>query len=87
MELLSLQKKSILIPTPGQTEQEYLGARLAEKNMALVYKQEAFDLQKALSEASAFALHFPLNTMNNLLDMAIDNFLQTHVHKTAASAS
>jgi hypothetical protein len=28
MELLSLQKKSILIPTPGQTEQEYLAKKL-----------------------------------------------------------
>lgn len=78
MDAFSLQKKCILIPTPGQTEQEYLSKRLAEKNMALVYEQDDFNLEKALSKASTFTFHFPLNTMNNLMEMAIDNFLLTH---------
>ena len=32
MEILSLQKKSVLIPTPGQTEQEYLALHLSKQN-------------------------------------------------------
>lgn len=31
MELLALQKKALLIPTPGQTEQEYLAVHLQEQ--------------------------------------------------------
>jgi hypothetical protein len=31
MELISLNRSALLIPTPGQTEQEYLAAVLSEK--------------------------------------------------------
>ena len=43
MELLSLQKRSILIPTPGQTEQEYLAERLHEQRACFTVSQELFD--------------------------------------------
>jgi len=33
MDLVKLQKKAILIPTPGQTEQEYLAAHLLKQKM------------------------------------------------------
>jgi predicted glycosyltransferase len=33
MDLVKLQKKAVLIPTPGQTEQEYLAQWLEEKNL------------------------------------------------------
>lgn len=78
MDAFTLQKKCILIPTPGQTEQEYLGKRLGQQRMALVYPQHAFQLQEALQEAEGFAFHFPLNSMNDLLGLAVDAFLQTH---------
>ena len=81
MDAFTLQKKCIFIPTPGQTEQEYLGKRLAEKKMALLYKQDDFDLEKALSEAGNFDFHFPLNSMNNLLEMAVDNFIASNLKK------
>ena len=44
MELLPLHKKMILIPTPGQTEQEYLAASLAHRQMAVIMDQSTFDL-------------------------------------------
>jgi uncharacterized protein (TIGR00661 family) len=50
MEVLSLQKKSILIPTPGQTEQEYLASHLSKQNWTYAFDQEedfAFHLDKA----------------------------------------
>jgi uncharacterized protein (TIGR00661 family) len=50
MEILSLQKKSILIPTPGQTEQEYLATHLSNQNWAYTFDQEedfAFHFNKA----------------------------------------
>jgi UDP:flavonoid glycosyltransferase YjiC (YdhE family) len=41
MDLLSLHKTAILVPTPGQTEQEYLAKYLAEKGLFKnVYQQE-----------------------------------------------
>ncbi|CAN5607913.1 glycosyltransferase [soil metagenome] len=82
MDAYTLQKKCIFIPTPGQTEQEYLGKRLAEKKMALVYKQDHFNLVTALKEAGSFDFHFPLNSTNNLLEMAVDNFMATYLKKT-----
>jgi UDP-N-acetylglucosamine transferase subunit ALG13 len=44
MELLPLHKKMILIPTPGQTEQEYLAKSLANRQMAVTLDQSTFDL-------------------------------------------
>jgi len=54
LEILSLQKKSILIPTPGQPEQEYLGKKLAENNLAYCTPQESFSLISAWNTATLF---------------------------------
>ncbi|MFN0035545.1 MAG: glycosyltransferase [Saprospiraceae bacterium] len=43
-------KKAILIPTPGQTEQEYLAERFARQGIFLSQKQEETDLETALRE-------------------------------------
>jgi hypothetical protein len=56
MELIPFEKKLIFIPTPGQTEQMYLGKLWEEKNWALCYAQENFKLNIALAEAKRF--HF-----------------------------
>jgi predicted glycosyltransferase len=40
MDLIKMQKKAVLIPTPGQTEQEYLGEHLNEHKLALCLPQE-----------------------------------------------
>jgi len=44
MELLPLHKKMILVPTPGQTEQEYLATSLANQQMAVMMDQSTFDV-------------------------------------------
>jgi UDP:flavonoid glycosyltransferase YjiC (YdhE family) len=54
MDLLKLQKKSILVPTPGQAEQEYLADHLREQGLAYTVKQKDFSLSKALQEAAQF---------------------------------
>lgn len=54
MELLSLHKKSILIPTPGQTEQEYLANYLQDKKYCLSFSQECFDLAEVLKHSNSF---------------------------------
>jgi UDP-N-acetylglucosamine transferase subunit ALG13 len=53
MDLARLGKKAIFIPTPGQTEQEYLGAYLAEKGLAVCMRQDRFSLKEALDALEA----------------------------------
>jgi uncharacterized protein (TIGR00661 family) len=54
MDLMAMNKRSILIPTPGQTEQEYLAQHLMQHNLALCIAQDKFDLRTALSLAASF---------------------------------
>lgn len=54
MDCMLLQKKTIFIPTPGQTEQEYLGNYLMKKRMAVSLNQKEVSLEKALAKAKAF---------------------------------
>ena len=54
MELLALKKKMILVPTPAQTEQEYLGATLLQLKLALTIDQPAFKLTDAIGLADQF---------------------------------
>ena len=58
MDIASLQKKSLLIPTPGQTEQEYLATNLMKKQFAFCVKQNDLSLLKNIEEAKQFAYHF-----------------------------
>ncbi len=61
MDLAKLRKKAILIPTPGQTEQEYLGERLAEQGVAVVQGQDKLHLSQSIQEIeplnATFAQH------------------------------
>ncbi|OSZ81114.1 hypothetical protein CAP36_07715 [Chitinophagaceae bacterium IBVUCB2] len=75
MDIAALQKKSILIPTPGQTEQEYLGEYLMENKMAYTVSQENFNLEKALSSAKGFTyMPFPVSN-DSSLKKTIQDFL------------
>lgn len=76
MELLSLQKKAILIPTPGQTEQEYLGERLMNQSWCYSISQQNFNLQNAISEAKKFNYKLP-NLEYKSLQNFISNFLKS----------
>lgn len=54
MDLVKLNKKAILIPTPGQSEQEYLGKFLMKKGYFYNIPQHTFDLKNALEAADKF---------------------------------
>ena len=54
MDLIKLQKKAIFIPTPGQTEQEYLAKKLCEDKLFLYSKQHQFNLEEMLEKAKQF---------------------------------
>jgi uncharacterized protein (TIGR00661 family) len=54
MDLAKLNKKAILIPTPGQTEQEYLANYLMEKKYFYSVPQMKFVLKEVLEKAVHF---------------------------------
>ena len=54
MDLIRLQKKALLVPTPGQTEQEYLAVHLEAEGYFPYLRQADFSLEKALAKAAAF---------------------------------
>ena len=68
MDIMKLQKKSILIPTPGQTEQEYLGRYLMEKGIIVCLTQKEFSLNKALSIAADH--NYKILSINDSPDLA-----------------
>lgn len=59
MDLLKLKKKMILVPTPGQPEQEYLAAYFQENAYAVSFNQSRFSLANALQTAEAFDYNLP----------------------------
>jgi UDP-N-acetylglucosamine transferase subunit ALG13 len=54
MDITALKKKAVLIPTPGQTEQEYLADHLMKKQFAFCVDQNNFSLLKNIEEARNF---------------------------------
>jgi len=58
MDIAALRKKSILIPTPGQTEQEYLADHLMKKKFSFCVKQNNFSLLENIQEAKRFEYRF-----------------------------
>ena len=52
MDLTALGKKALLIPTPGQTEQEYLAQYLNEQQLFLRQDQDTIDLESGLNGLS-----------------------------------
>lgn len=74
MEILSLRKKAILIPTPGQTEQEYLAKHLMEQQWCYSCGQEE-DLRQHVNNAKKFPFTFP-SIEANMFQSIVKNFLK-----------
>ncbi len=53
MDLARLGLSALLVPTPGQTEQEYLAARFSKQGVFCVQEQGHLDLAKGLVEAQS----------------------------------
>lgn len=52
MDLALLHKKCIFVPTPGQTEQEYLVKELGSKGAVVAGEQSTFRLEEALEQVN-----------------------------------
>ncbi|RFS23424.1 glycosyl transferase family 28 [Chitinophaga silvatica] len=80
MDLVRLDKKAILVPTPGQSEQVYLGEYLMEKGYFYSLSQEGFDLKSALEKAAAFQFKsFHQNDMDQYKKV-VQQFLTNSLH-------
>ena len=54
MDLATIGKKAIFVPTPGQTEQEYLAKRYKEKGLAYYEDQSKFNLLRAIEKSKKY---------------------------------
>jgi uncharacterized protein (TIGR00661 family) len=54
MDLAKLEKKAVFIPTPGQTEQEYLAANFMSKGICYSQNQSDFNFELALRESKNY---------------------------------
>lgn len=77
MDLFCMDKKAILIPTPGQTEQEYLATYLLRKGIFYSISQNGFSLDKGLAEEKAFS-YKPLELNMHAYKQIIGDFLKIH---------
>jgi predicted glycosyltransferase len=85
MDIARLHKKSILIPTPGQPEQEYLASELMEKKLSLCMNQKEFSLNDALLKARNFQYsNFPASGDTDLKSVitAFVNRLERRIHQS-----
>jgi uncharacterized protein (TIGR00661 family) len=81
MDLCTLQKRSILVPTPGQTEQIYLAKHLMKKNIAFCVEQHKFRLKNVLQAASQFR-YVPYNLAG---DENLENVVRRLVDSLSAN--
>jgi UDP-N-acetylglucosamine:LPS N-acetylglucosamine transferase len=72
MDLARLRQKSIMVPTPGQTEQEYLAEYLFKKKLILKINQKDFSLAQAIEAAGKFPYKEFEEKNSNLLEEAIN---------------
>ncbi len=65
MDLVALGKKAIFVPTPGQTEQEYLADQLMKKGIAYYVRQDSFSSSDLLIARgySGFCGDFSMNLL------------------------
>ena len=59
MDAFTLGKKCLLVPTLGQTEQEYLAQKLQEQGAALCFQQRELQLKEVLERAAAHHFRLP----------------------------
>lgn len=76
MDLLALRKKAIVVPTPGQTEQEYLAYRWSQRGVLQAMTQDNFDLQIAMKASVNYTgFNDTVKNSNELLKNELDRML------------
>jgi predicted glycosyltransferase len=78
MDLAVMGKRALLIPTPGQSEQEYLARNLSKQGLFLSRKQASLDLENDISDAlkrpgfSAISPHSQHQKMKEAIDEVLE---------------
>jgi UDP:flavonoid glycosyltransferase YjiC (YdhE family) len=80
MDMSTLGKKVIFVPTPGQTEQEYLAARLKAKDIAFFVTQKDFNIMEAWTSSHSFTgfnqfpsdVHFLTDALDEFVGVAVE---------------
>ena len=83
MDLVKLHKKAILVPTPGQTEQEYLAKWLMHQGLFYSTKQKGLQLKKALEISKAFDAPDGAYFNDGLLSIHIQNIIEKYLSSPA----
>jgi uncharacterized protein (TIGR00661 family) len=65
MDIFKLRKKAVLIPTPGQTEQEYLAEHLEQQGWCIKIRQTEFSLQRLGERINIFEYKLPQFNMEH----------------------
>lgn len=77
MDLVAMGcSKVLLVPTPGQSEQEYLATRLAKKGFCITENQDALDLEKNIDDLIHKTIVSPVAYSENELRSFISNHLK-----------
>lgn len=76
MDLAVLGKKSILVATPGQPEQEYLSGYLSQQKLACCIPQQKFSLKEALQAAHQFDYKIKPCTAAESLPAAVESLIK-----------
>lgn len=77
MDLAVLGKKALLIPTPGQTEQEYLGSILMAQGICAIQSQENLDVRIGIEQALQASGFTAIGGEPPSLPSVISSFLRT----------
>jgi predicted glycosyltransferase len=75
LDLAVLGKKAVFIPTPGQTEQEYLARRLSQLGICYSVAQPDFILIDAIEKSKGFTGFSNIEFSGGLLSQALDEAL------------
>lgn len=75
MDICKLQKKAVLIPTPGQTEQEYLAKHLEKQGWCMAMSQEDFLINELLKQAENFEFKLAEINMESYKNV-VNNFIK-----------
>jgi predicted glycosyltransferase len=87
MELVSMNRSALIIPTPGQTEQEYLAAYLAEKGWFSTVTQDEITTDLKIPESFKLHMNEIVKESSGLLTKALTELLEKHHEKGKAQKS
>lgn len=77
MDLSQLNKKCIFIPTPGQTEQEYLVQELAKNNQVLYAKQEDCNIGELINKINQLDIRFNIPADTDFFKQVVNDAISS----------